>query len=153
MKRKFIYLHLTAFVFIMSFILSIAQETETRKIKKPPMGIQKSGLSYNSSGRRDPFRNLLAGQEIKEKSQARGIPDMYIDDITLIGIVKARGEYTAIINAAEGFPFSIKIGDRLANGFVKSIEASRVVFRKTKERGFLLIKSKDIIKELISEEL
>lgn len=109
-------------------------------------------LSYNPGGRRDPFRNLLAGREIKEKGLAVGMPQMSIDDINLIGIVKARGKYTAIINGPQGFPFFIKEGDKFSDGFVFSIKDTRVVFRKTIETGLPLRKPKDIIKEISPEE-
>lgn len=106
---------------------------------------------YDPEGRRDPFRDLLAGREIKSKT-VRGPLDMSIDDIILIGIVKARGRYTAIINGPQGFPFSVKVGDRFADGFVLSISANKVVFRKLKERGIPLMRPKDITKEINPEE-
>ncbi|MFP4082359.1 MAG: hypothetical protein ACLFVG_06325 [Candidatus Aminicenantes bacterium] len=113
---------------------------------------EKTGWSYNPGGRRDPFRDLLAGREVKEKALVGGVPEISIDDIKLIGIVEAEGKYTAIINGPQGFPFFIKSGDQFADGYVHSIEASQVIFRKTKERGIPLVKPKDIVKEIYPEE-
>jgi Tfp pilus assembly protein PilP len=107
---------------------------------------------YDPEGRRDPFRNLLAGREVVETEAAEGLPQMLIDNINLIGIVKIEGKLIAIVNSSKGFPFNIKVNDRLADGFVLSIEERRVIFRKTKERGITLIKPEDIVKEIKIEE-
>lgn len=109
-------------------------------------------LSYSPRGRRDPFRNLLSGRETKEKGTVVGMPQMSIDDINLVGIVKAKSKYTAIINGPQGFPFFIRKGDKFSDGFVYSIEETHVVFRKTSERGVPLMKPKDIVKEISPEE-
>jgi len=93
---------------------------------------------YNPAGRRDPFRDLLGGRDVQPTSLAAGVPQMSVDDVILTGIVKVRGEYTAIINDGQGFPYYIKEGEKLVDGFVLKIEESRVVFRKTHERGLPL---------------
>ena len=38
---------------------------------------------YNPRGRRDPFRNLLRGRDVKEKALVGGIPQMSIDEFAL----------------------------------------------------------------------
>ena len=60
--------------------------------------------------------------------------EISIEDIILLGIVNARGKLSAIIETLSGHPFSIKKGNKFANGFVLSIEETHVVFRKTKEK-------------------
>ena len=92
--------------------------------------------------------DLLAGRDAKRETSPTGKPEMYIDDITLIGIVKARGKFTAIVTGPQEFPLFIKVGQRFSDGFVLSIQASKITFRKTKERGFPLFKPKDIVKEI-----
>lgn len=74
---------------------------------------------------------------------------MYIEDIILVGIVKRQDKYTAIINDKEGFPYYINVGDKFADGFVRSIEYTKVIFRQTHERGVPLRRVKDITKEII----
>ena len=114
------------------------------QIEQPPR--------YSSAGRRDPFRDLLGGRDIQTPTYVDGVPQIYIDDVILIGIVKARGKLTAIINDGQGFPYYIKDGEKFADGFVREIEESRVIFSKTHERGIPLMKTKDIIKELYPQE-
>ncbi|UCC39137.1 MAG: hypothetical protein JSV96_15225 [Candidatus Aminicenantes bacterium] len=129
------------------------KEEKTAVKKEPPPEIpKKPRLPYDPEGRRDPFRDLLAGRDIAETEAAEGLPQMSIDNINLIGIVKIEGKFIAIINSSKGFPFNIRVNDRLADGFVLSIEERRVVFRKTKERGITLIKPEDIVKEITIEE-
>lgn len=114
--------------------------------------IQTRGPTYDPADRRDPFRNLLVGQEAREKGLVRGIQQIPVDDIVLIGIAKSKGKLEAIINDSQGYPYFIKTGDNLEDGFVLSVDDNRVVFRKTKERGIPLMKPKDIVKEIKLEE-
>jgi len=131
-----------------------AKKDEKKAVIKeiPPEPPRRPRLPYDPAGRRDPFRDLLAGREVTETETAEGLPQMSIDNVNLIGIVKIEGKFIAIINSSKGFPFNINVDDRLADGFVLSIEAKRVVFRKTKERGIALIKPEDIVKEIKIEE-
>jgi Tfp pilus assembly protein PilP len=129
-----------------------AQETKA----PPPPGAAQSvtaptSFTYNAEGRRDPFKNLLAGRDLKEKT-ALGESQMSIDDIVLYGIVKNKNVYTALIGLPQGFPMFAKVGDKLADGYVLSITETQAVLRKTHDRGIPLMRPRDIIKE-ITEEL
>lgn len=121
--------------------------TEIETLKLPP-----ARSTYDPAGRRDPFKNLLAGKDVKDKSAPGGIPQLSIDDTTLVGIVKAKAKLTAIVSGPQGFPFFVKAGDKFADGYILSINESQVVFRKTSERGIPLMRPKDIIKEIVPEE-
>ncbi|MGD2295221.1 MAG: hypothetical protein PVF22_05235 [Candidatus Aminicenantes bacterium] len=114
--------------------------------KKASQTLENRVPSYDPAGRRDPFRDLLGGRETRTPTHAEGIPQIYIEDVVLVGIVRARGQFMAIINDGQGFPYNIKEGDKFADGFVRLIEESRVIFRKTHQRGIPLMKPKDIIK-------
>lgn len=141
-------------IIFLNLILSLGaaqEEKKDRESEKNTVKQQARSRTYRSVGRRDPFRSLLSGQEIKEKTLAREISEIPVDDIVLIGIVKVKSKFTAFINVGKGFPCSLKVGDRLADGFVKSITDFHVVFRKTKERGIVLLKPKNIIKEIFPE--
>lgn len=110
-----------------------------------------TGFTYSPEGRRDPFKDLLAGRDIREKN-ALGEEQFFIDDLILFGIVKNQNVYTALIGMPQGFPKFAKVGDKFADGYVLSISDTQVVLRKTHERGIPLIRPRDIIKE-ITEEL
>jgi Tfp pilus assembly protein PilP len=113
-------------------------------LSKPPL--------YNPAGRRDPFKDLLAGKEFKEKTAAGEVSELAIDDLVLKGIVKARGKLTAIISSPQGFPLFVHTGTRFADGYILSITETQVVFRKVNERGIPLMRPKDIVKEIAAEE-
>ena len=90
--------------------------------------------------------------EVPETAGAEGVAGMLINDIVLIGITRVKGKHQAVINGPQGFPFTINVGTKFADGFVLSIHESKVVFRKTRERGVPLYKPKDVVKEINPEE-
>lgn len=116
---------------------------------KPALTVQ-TGFTYNPEGRRDPFKDLLAGRELPKPGLEGN--QLFIDDLVLFGIVKNKNVYTALIGTAQGFPTFAKVGDKFADGYVLSINDTQVVLRKTQERGIPLIRPRDVIKE-ITEEL
>ncbi len=109
-------------------------------------------FSYDPEGRRDPFKNLMAGRDVKEKPGSGGLSQLAIGDMTLIGIVKSKGRLTAIVSGPQGFPHFVKAGDRFADGYVFSIQETQAVFRVTSEKGIPLMRPKDIVKEINPEE-
>lgn len=152
MKKLWIGLLCIGFI-IMSTYPLLSQEEKKEADKKITVDqTQTEHPPYNPKGRRDPFRNLIAGRDVGEKPVVRGISQMYINDVSLIGIVKARGKYTAIINGPQGFPYKIQVGQKFADGFVLSIEEFKITFRKTRERGIPLRHPRDIVKEIKAEE-
>ncbi len=124
-----------------------------------PIGrTQESGLpqeqasAYDPAGRRDPFKDLFGGKDLKEKRVVTGLGDLDFEEVGVIGIVKSRGVYKAVITLTEGFPLTIREGERFADGYILAIRDGEIVFRKTKERGIPLLKPKDIVRNIISEE-
>ena len=139
-------------VFLAGLAPLLAQETAAAPPPQTaPMLSVQTGFTYSPEGRRDPFKDLLGGRDMKEKS-ALGENQMFIDDIVLFGIVKNQTVYTALIGVPQGFPMFAKVGDKFADGYVLSISASQIVLRKTHERGIPLMRPRDVIKE-ITEEL
>lgn len=132
--------------------LLIAQEQAKPEEQPAQPGFRSQIPTYDPAGRRDPFKNLLAGKEIKEKSEAGAMPQLYVDDIVLIGIVKYKNKSTAILSGPQGFPYYFQVGDKLSDAFILSIGDDQVVFRQTNERGIPLARPKDIVKEIKPEE-
>lgn len=138
---------LTSFFLFTHFIYSQQEEKKPAKeLKSSPA--QTTLPTYKSEGRRDPFRDLLGGRESKEKENIEGREGLSIDDIVLVGIASYKGEFEAIINDPEGFPYFIRKGDTFLDGFVLTITESQVIFRKTKEKGVPLRRPREIIKVL-----
>jgi len=105
---------------------------------------------YTSKGRKDPFRDQFgkATPSKRKPSAKSGSPGMSISTVKLIGIVKAKGLFTAIISGPGNFPMFIKARDRFYDGYVLRIEVSRVIFRQTRQGSVRLAKAKTIIKEI-----
>lgn len=141
---------------IVRFAAVLALALSLGLAQTPPQEEKKAtgpSFSYNPGGRRDPFKDLLGGRDVKEKKTISGLSDLSIDDITLKGIVKTKGKLEAFISLTEGFPLTIHEGDKLADGFVLLIEETQVVFRRTRDsKGIPLTKPRDVIKEITFEE-
>jgi len=126
------------------------QEVSTQEItEKMP---RRSRPAYSRAGRKDPFRDLIAQQEARRTTEGVEGPLVSVENLNVIGIVKARGTFTAIVTSPEEFPLFIKVGHKFSDGFVLSIDESKVIFRKTTERGSPLFKPRDIVKEINPEE-
>ncbi len=151
MKKRIILL-VVAGLFCLGTLPTSAQDIDQGVQQDTEIRIRPRGPTYNPESRRDPFRDLLAGQDPREKGKTRGLAQVSIEDAILIGIVKYKGKLTAIINDTQGFPYYIKTGDNFLDGFVLNVNDSQVVFRKTKERGIPLSNPKDIVKEIKLEE-
>jgi Tfp pilus assembly protein PilP len=150
--RKIVMIFFVIGIVLWSLQALAAQEEIQNPSAKPSEEIfGKQKPSYSSEGRRDPFKDLLAGSEVEESGE-EGVASYMIDDIILIGIVRIKSKYIAIINGPQGFPYQIKVGDKFANGFVLSIDDSNVVFRQTRDRGVPLASPRDITKEINPEE-
>lgn len=134
-----------------------AEEQKQAAQNRPPVEEKKAAppaFSYSSGGRRDPFKELFQGQEVRRERKAiTGLSDLAIDEVVLMGIIKAGGKIEAIISLPQGFPVTLRVGDALADGYVLSIDEAQVVFRKTRDaKGLPLIKPRDVVKDIISEE-
>ncbi len=151
MEKKII-LTLLACLLCLGSVPLIAQDVDQGTQQDLEVQIRPRGPTYNPEGRRDPFRDLLAGQDPRDKDKTQGIQQLAIEDAVLIGIVKHKGKLTAIINDTQGYPYYIKTGDNFLDGFVLNVNDSQVIFRKTKERGIPLTNPKDIVKEIKLEE-
>jgi hypothetical protein len=84
--------------------------------------------TYDPSGRRDPFVNLLVG--IKAKGPAAPKGALTVGDAKVVGITQGKEGYTAIIVGADNKARFMKKGDKLFDGEIISIEKERVIFRQ-----------------------
>jgi Tfp pilus assembly protein PilP len=126
-----------------------AEQVVSPPAQLPP---QQGLFTYNPEGRRDPFKDLLGGRDIREKTATGEIGQIPVENLVLIGIIKSKKGFTAIVGTTQGFPYFVSLGDKFSDGYVLSITETQVVFRKTHERGIPLMRPRDIIKEINPEE-
>jgi Tfp pilus assembly protein PilP len=62
---------------------------------------KKTRPTYSRAGRRDPFLDLLAQQEAVPGTGREGEPQVSVENIKVVGIVKARGQFTAIVTGVD----------------------------------------------------
>jgi Tfp pilus assembly protein PilP len=125
---------------------TISQESLSQK--KEQEEIKQKKFFYNPAGRRDPFRDLLTGQTGEEKPRKGGREGLSVEEIILVGITKVRGEYTAVVNGPDGFPYFIKKGDKFYDGYVLSIDENKIILRKRLKRPVKGKMYRDIVKKL-----
>ncbi|MBC7363836.1 MAG: hypothetical protein H5U07_04740 [Candidatus Aminicenantes bacterium] len=156
-KHKSLVMGLLILGFLVQVIL--AQNQEQIKQEQPQTIISSQQMltdmppraSYDPGGRRDPFRDLLGNRTGTGKSRTtEGF--LTIDNAKLVGIVKTPKGFIAIVSGPQEFPYFLKVGDKMADGYVLTIDESKVVFRKTHDRGFPLIRPRNVVKEINPEE-
>lgn len=153
MRKATILFLLAAFLLLYPKAASSQEEKKEQKTEISAELKKTVSPPYAPEGRKDPFRDMLAGKEEEKRAViAAAGPQVTIENLKLIGIVKLEGKYTAILTGPQEFPLFLKVGQRVTDGFVLSIDDSKVVFRKLKEGGVSLLKPKDIVKEINPEE-
>jgi hypothetical protein len=89
---------------------------------------------YDSGNRRDPFLNPLlarkdqnADEEILKGTPPPGIAGMCIKDVELLGMVVNTEGQTAAFKGTDKRVYFLHVGDRLLDGYVKSITLDSVL--------------------------
>ncbi|MEX1130234.1 MAG: hypothetical protein WEB50_16805 [Vicinamibacterales bacterium] len=115
-----------------------------------------SGYTYRPEGRRDPFVSLV-GRGADPKSAANrapGLPGMLINEVSLKGILysKQREEFQAMLQGTDKKTYTVRAGQRLLDGSIKSITADTVVFSQDVNDPLSLVKQREVRKTLRSGE-
>lgn len=106
------------------------QEAEAPEVV--PEGIQLvegSGYRYDARGRRDPFVSLALGLNIlPPEVRPPGLSGMLIQEVSLHGIVKTADGFIAMIQGTDNKSYFARVGERLYDGAIESIDSGKVVF-------------------------
>jgi Tfp pilus assembly protein PilP len=102
-----------------------------------------AGTHYESGNRRDPFLNPLIGrkdqngdEEASKGTPPPGIAGMNIKDVELLGMAVSSEGQTAAFKGTDKRVYFLHLGDRLFDGYVKSISIDSVqLLRETKLRS------------------
>lgn len=104
--------------------------------------------TYNPAGKRDPFKSFIALGPKKSSPTARLTPLQRYDvsELKLVGILKGRAGYRALVEDATGKGFIITKGTLIGpeNGLVKEIRDDRVIIKQTHKDIFGQIKEREI---------
>jgi Tfp pilus assembly protein PilP len=113
-----------------------------------------SGFTYEASGRRDPFVSLVGRGSSTETTGVRpaGLPGMLINEVNLKGIMKERSGFIALVQGPDKKTYSVRQGQRLLDGSVKSISQDTIVFSQDVNDPLSTVKQKEVRKTLRSVE-
>jgi len=89
--------------------------------------IRENEFFYQSYGRQDPFKVLVAGEY--EQAQAGELLD--VNSAHLVGVMWGQDDRFALAENGDGFGYILRVGDRIQNGRVVSIRKNSLTARVT----------------------
>jgi Tfp pilus assembly protein PilP len=84
---------------------------------------------YSADGRRDPFISLLkrgADPGTSQTKRAEGVAGLQTGEIAVRGVILNRGSWAALVAGPDGKVYTLRSGDRLLDGTVRSVTAQYV---------------------------
>ena len=96
---------------------------------------------YDSGGRRDPFTSLIVTKRPTPTSATLGVragtglTSFSVSDVMVTGIVSAGTQKMAILQGKDRQSYVAKVGARIMDATIKSIDAQGVVFVELLEPG------------------
>ena len=117
-------------------------------LPSPPPNFQ-----YSPEGRRDPFLDLVnrGTDVVKGNASAKrpdGVPGLETGTLVVRGIVQSRGAWQAMVSAPDGKVYTIRAGDRLFDGVVRTVTAQMVVILQEVNDPLSLAKQREVRKFL-----
>ena len=122
--------------------------------KKVDLPTPPPNYEYAQQGRRDPFVSLIRrGNDGKDTGaatakRADGVPGMIAGELTVRGIVQTRGVWVAMVSGADNKVYTVRAGDRLADGVIRSVNATTVVILQEVNDPLSLEKQREVRKFL-----
>jgi Tfp pilus assembly protein PilP len=118
-------------------------------LPSPPPNFQ-----YSSEGRRDPFIDLVnRGTDAVRGGNASakrpdGVPGLETASLLVKGILQSRGGWLAMVSGADGKVYTIRAGDKLFDGVVRTVTAQAVVILQEVNDPLSLEKQREVRKFL-----
>lgn len=115
----------------------------------PPPNFQ-----YSPEGRRDPFVDLVnrgtdnvRGNNASAK-RPEGVAGLETNALTVRGILQSRGAWLAMVAGPDGKVFTVRAGDKLFDGVIRTITATTVVILQEVNDPLSLEKQREVRKFL-----
>jgi Tfp pilus assembly protein PilP len=104
---------------------------------------------YDPQGRRDPFRSLIGpAQKVSRENAPQGPPGFLIDEMKLMGIVKARQGLSAMVKGPDNNGYLVHVGDKVFDGEIIRITPTSIVFRQEVNDPTRIERYREVVKEL-----
>jgi Tfp pilus assembly protein PilP len=123
----------------------------------PNLPAPPANFEYTADKRRDPFISLVnrgvdattqTGPGVEVARRAEGVPGLLTAEIVVRGIVLTRGAYVAMVAGADKKVYSVRAGDKLADGVVRTVTADAVVILQEVNDPLSLEKQREVRKLL-----
>ena len=122
---------------------------------KPDLPSPPPNYEYAPQGRRDPFISLVnrgnEGAADTGAATARrvdGVPGLLTTELTVRGILHTRGAWIAMVSGPSGKVYTVRAGDKLADGVIRAITATAVVILQEVNDPLTLEKQREVRKLL-----
>ncbi len=121
---------------------------------KPALPSPPPNFQYSSEGRRDPFLDLVnRGTDAVRGASAttkrpEGVPGLETNGLVVRGIVQSRGAWLAMVAGPDGKVFTVRSGDKLFDGVIRTITAQVVVILQQVNDPLSLEKQREVRKFL-----
>lgn len=122
--------------------------------QKPALPSPPPNFQYNAEGRRDPFLDLVnRGTDAVRGGNASakrpdGVPGLETNAIVVRGIMQSRGAWLAMVSGPDGKVFTVRAGDKLFDGVIRTITAQAVVILQEVNDPLSLEKQREVRKFL-----
>lgn len=112
------------------------------------------GFTYDPAGRRDPFVSLLfrGSDTTASGTRASGLAGLSTAEVTLRGTLRSQGVFVGILQGADGRNYTVRAGDQLADGTIRSISADEMVVFQQVSDPLSLEKEREVRKMLRQED-
>ena len=109
---------------------------------------------YEPSGRRDPFISLVGRGNDPNPTGVRpqGLAGLLIGEVTVKGVLRDRSGFHALLHAPDKKTYTVRVGDKLLDGTVKSINQDRVIFSQDVNDPLSLVKQREVPKPVRQAE-
>ena len=120
----------------------------------PPLPAPPPNFQYSSDGRRDPFVDLVnRGSDTVRGNNAsakrpEGVPGLESNAIVVRGIMLSRGAFLAMVAGPDGKVFTVRAGDKLFDGVIRTITAQAVIILQEVNDPLSLEKQREVRKFL-----
>ena len=108
---------------------------------------------YEPAGRRDPFISLIGrGNDPNPTVRPPGLSGLLIGEVTVKGVLRDRSGFFALLHAPDKKTYTVRVGDKLLDGTVKSINQDRVIFSQDVNDPLSLVKQREVPKTVRQAE-
>lgn len=132
-----------------------APTNTTPSVKKPDLPVPPPNFEYSSEGRRDPFISLVnkgdegtTGTKGAPALHLEGVPGILTQELTVKGILQTRGTWVAMVSGPDKKVYTVRAGDKLADGLIRSVNATSLVVLQEVHDPLSLEKQREVRKFL-----